>query len=500
MSKRTTLMAAAFGVGMLTLATVQAQQKSGATLSAMDYIQINQLINRYAFAVDTGANKGGDYAALFAPDGKFLQRGGVSHSGPEALANVGYRNSRGPLSTFHYLGAHAIEPTPDGNARGKEHLVQWEFGDDGKPSRIFGGGHYDDIYERTKDGWRFKQRQFIPSQSGYDLKVPTTPVPEFVRVSKAPVDAKTMTASDYIEIQQLLARYPYALDTGQRHGQMWVDVFTPDATFNKAVGSEALMKIAWEHRPGQGPSYDRNFNQGTIITPTPEGAVGRTTTYVLDIGENGKPSTILNGATYHDEYVRTPAGWRIKKRMVVGKKGGADKGLDLPKLTSPVRVAADSGKGEKHNGLAVEDYLDIQRLITAYPMAMDTGAGEGYVYADLFAPDGVFMTGKIHHQGREELKKFAWQHRPGQGNMHVRMFSQNPVIEASGEGATGKVYAVVLDFGDDGKTHGILEGGHYEDIYVKTPAGWRIKQRQYFPPKTERPTFENKTASAEPAR
>src|SRR5436190_8210326 len=234
MSKRTTLMAVAVGVGILTLASVQAQQKSGATLSAMDYIQINQLINRYAFAVDTGADKGGQYADLFAPDGKFLQRGGVSHTGREALANVGYRNSRGPLSTFHYLGAHAIEPTPDGNARGKEHLVQWEFGDGGKPSRIFGGGHYDDIYERTKDGWRFKQRQFIPSQSGYELAVPTTPVPEFVRVSKAPVDAKTMTASDYIEIQQVLARYPYALDTGQRHGQMWVDVFTPDATFNKA--------------------------------------------------------------------------------------------------------------------------------------------------------------------------------------------------------------------------------------------------------------------------
>ena len=165
MSKRTTLMAAAVGVGILTLATVQAQQKSGATLSAMDYIQINQLINRYAFAVDTGADQGGMYAGLFAPGGRFLQRGGVSHTGREALANVGYRNSRGPQSVFHFLMSHAIESTPDGNARGKEQLVQWELGNAGQPSKIFGGGHYDDIYERTKDGWRFKQRQFIPSQS-----------------------------------------------------------------------------------------------------------------------------------------------------------------------------------------------------------------------------------------------------------------------------------------------------------------------------------------------
>jgi hypothetical protein len=25
-------------------------------------------------------------------------------------------------------------------------------------------------------------------------------------------------------------------------------------------------------------------------------------------------------------------------------------------------------------------------------------------------------------------------------------------------------------------------GGHYEDLYVKTPQGWRIKERKYFPP------------------
>ena len=150
-----------------------------------------------------------------------------------------------------------------------------------------------------------------------------------------------------------------------------------------------------------------------------------------------------------------------------------------------------SRNGEKHNGLAVEDYLEIQRLITTYPMALDTGAGGGYVYADIFTRDGVFMAGEIRHQGREALKKFAWQHRPGQGNLYLRNYSTNPWIEASRDGATGKVYALVLDIGEDGKPHGILGGGHYEDVYVKTAQGWRIKQRQHFPSKTERPTFQN---------
>src|SRR5947207_4241036 len=112
--------------------------------------------------------------------------------------------------------SHAIEPTPDGNARGKEELVQFIIGDNGEPSRVFGGGHYDDIYERTSDGWRFSQRQFIPSQSGYDLAIPTTQVPELHKSSNAPGGSGTRTASDYGESKQRHARYRDAPATGRR--------------------------------------------------------------------------------------------------------------------------------------------------------------------------------------------------------------------------------------------------------------------------------------------
>jgi hypothetical protein len=40
----------------------------------------------------------------------------------------------------------------------------------------------------------------------------------------------------------------------------------------------------------------------------------------------------------------------------------------------------------------------------------------------------------------------------------------------------------------DGTVHGLAylrnNGGHYEDTYVKTPQGWRIKERLYFPPES----------------
>jgi hypothetical protein len=163
-------------------------------------------------------------------------------------------------------------------------------------------------------------------------------------------------------------------------------------------------------------------------------------------------------------------------------------GTDLAPLKLPGRIATDPGTGETHNGLAVEDYLEIQQLITAYPMALDTGAGEGSVYADIFTPDGVFMAGTNKYQGRQALRTFAWQHRPGQGPRYVRNFSTNPWIEASAAGATGKVYAVVMDINEDGQPpHMVIGGGHYEDVYVKTSQGWRIKQRTYIPSKTEPP-------------
>ena len=47
---------------------------SFAGLTAADYIEIRQLVARYAYAVDTGADNGNVYASLFAPDGAFADK------------------------------------------------------------------------------------------------------------------------------------------------------------------------------------------------------------------------------------------------------------------------------------------------------------------------------------------------------------------------------------------------------------------------------------------
>ena len=55
----------------LAAAASPAAAKDAAPLTALDYIEIQQLVNRYAFAIDNCTNNGYDYADLYTPDGVF---------------------------------------------------------------------------------------------------------------------------------------------------------------------------------------------------------------------------------------------------------------------------------------------------------------------------------------------------------------------------------------------------------------------------------------------
>ena len=110
-----------------TIGTTSGQVKpkvKALTLTPMDYIEIRQLVNRYAFAADTGSNNGYDYADLFAPDGEFMR---PYAKGREHLAALARGPRLGPDNTVHYIMNHVIEPTA-GGAIGKE----FKSGDGGK--------------------------------------------------------------------------------------------------------------------------------------------------------------------------------------------------------------------------------------------------------------------------------------------------------------------------------------------------------------------------------
>src|SRR6266566_5217137 len=88
--------------------------------------------------------------------------------------------------------------------------------------------------------------------------------------------AQKLTADDYIEIQQLYASYAHALDRGE--GERFASTFVLDGEFTGGRG------------PGRG---------GEVLSPI-----------------KGIPATIVETAIYDDTLVKTPQGWRFKKRVV----------------------------------------------------------------------------------------------------------------------------------------------------------------------------------------
>jgi hypothetical protein len=127
------------------------------TLTPLDHVEIRQLAARYAHAVDQGADEGRAYADLFAPGATFGKT-----TGRDELAKLAKQTSRGPQTAWHFIVNHVIEPTRDG-AKGREYMMHLRYGEPGQPNAVWGGGHYEDTYVKTPEGWRFASRQFIPS-------------------------------------------------------------------------------------------------------------------------------------------------------------------------------------------------------------------------------------------------------------------------------------------------------------------------------------------------
>jgi len=133
--------------------------------------------------------------------------------------------------------------------------------------------------------------------------------------------AGSFTGADYAEIEQLVARYPYAVDTHADNGYGYADLFAPDGAFGQTKGREQLAALARKTQPERaGPNYARHFLTNVIIRPSSEGATGTQYLIAIDVGEGGKPSTIVHGGRYEDVYVKTPQGWRFKSRVLIPSK------------------------------------------------------------------------------------------------------------------------------------------------------------------------------------
>jgi len=156
----------AFVVVVLSTLPLSSRAQDPIELTALDYIEIQQLVSKYARAIDTCSNNGYDYADLYTPDGIFMPsvagQAVPGIQGRERLAEVSGGGSNNcenvpwiEQGVIHIYTNHIITPTRDG-ATGTVDMLMIGLG--GDPNKIEYDGYYDDIYVKTDEGWRFKQR------------------------------------------------------------------------------------------------------------------------------------------------------------------------------------------------------------------------------------------------------------------------------------------------------------------------------------------------------
>jgi len=150
-------------------AALAAQPAPMKPLSALDYVQIQQLVARLSFAVDYCTRGGKDFAELFAPGGRYVIDEGPGklrvYEGPEALAGLaGGPDCKGldqpPRSYVAHLSASlVIEPSTNG-ATGRSYAIyparKGKYFKEDVAGQV---GLYHDVYVKTAQGWKFLERR-----------------------------------------------------------------------------------------------------------------------------------------------------------------------------------------------------------------------------------------------------------------------------------------------------------------------------------------------------
>lgn len=125
--------------------------------------------------------------------------------------------------------------------------------------------------------------------------------------------------ADLVELHELCARY--MLLCGQFIGDRWLEVFTPDATYNVFGAVYGLDRF---------PALLEAAPRGQFIGNMPvveldgDRASGKQHFIFID-----QTTHAMRLGWYNDEYVRTADGWRIQSRSTtfMRKHGGFDSGI-----------------------------------------------------------------------------------------------------------------------------------------------------------------------------
>ena len=140
--------------------------------------------------------------------------------------------------------------------------------------------------------------------------------------------------------------------------------------------------------------------------------------------------------------------------------------------------AAHSTASAAESGLTAQDYADIQQLYWRYNHGADFR--DAALFVSAFADDVEFRAGDLELNGKDALTTWRGERDAGgTGDNGRRHWNNSYLITPTSEGAEGKVYWMLVDVSSGPPNH--LASGYYEDVYVKTSDGWRIKKRTLRP-------------------
>lgn len=141
-------------------------------------------------------------------------------------------------------------------------------------------------------------------------------------------DVRELSAMDYVQIQQLVNRLNFALDYCTDGGEAFADLFVDGGEFIIDFGNDqprvmntrdALIELAGgpdcDSRRTPPSSYILHLAESLVVEASADGAVGRSyAIYPASKGQYLNEETAGQLGIYHDEYVRTPDGWRFRLR------------------------------------------------------------------------------------------------------------------------------------------------------------------------------------------
>lgn len=120
---------------------------------------------------------------------------------------------------------------------------------------------------------------------------------------------------DHLAIRELTARYNRAFDDVD--SEAWADTFTADGVMEYSggepiVGRDALVALS------QGTGYGYvHITTDPIIDVDGDRATQECTVIVASRSKDRGPVAVSTTGRYSDELVRTPDGWRFKKRTAM---------------------------------------------------------------------------------------------------------------------------------------------------------------------------------------